>query len=67
MEILRLNRGDSEKAMNEWIESFPQLPVLNNDYTVIRNDLTALFSSVVENAEKNNIKIQDYTTDIQFG
>ena len=43
MEILTISRGDSEIAMKEWIESYPQLPVLNNDYAVIRSDLTTLF------------------------
>lgn len=67
MEILRLNRGESEKAMEEWKNSYPQLPVLNKDYTTIRNDLAALFKTVLDKAEKENLKIQDYNTDVQFG
>lgn len=67
MEILTISRGDSEIAMKEWIESYPQLPVLNNDYAVIRSDLTTLFHSVLDKATEENLKIQDYNTDVQFG
>ena len=67
MEILRLNRGESEIAMEEWKNSFPQLPALNKDYTAIRNDLTVLFRSVLDKAEEENLKVQDYNTDVQFG
>ena len=67
MEILRLNRGESEIAMEEWKNSFPQLPALNKDYTAIRNDLTVLFRSVLDKAEEEKLKVQDYNTDVQFG
>lgn len=67
MEILKLNRGDSEKAMNEWVDSYPNLPVINSEYTIIRNDLTTLFRSVQDNATDENLKVHDYNTDVQFG
>ncbi len=67
MEIRRLNRGDSEKAMQEWIDSYPCPPSLDGEYAVLRSELTKLFRSVVDKAAENNLKIQDYNTDAQFG
>lgn len=67
MKIEKLNRGEAEKAMREWIETFPQLPPLTGEYTVLRNDLTLLFQSVVKTAEEKGLKIRDYYTDAQFG
>ena len=67
MEIKRLNRGEAEKAMREWVDSYPQLPALDGDYSVIRSDLTKLFQSVMEGAESKGFKPRDYYTDAQFG
>ena len=67
MEIKRLNRGEAEKAMSEWIKCCPQLPSVDAEYSVIRNDLSALFQSVIVEAEKKGLKIRDYFTDVQFG
>lgn len=63
MEVKRLNPGDCLKAMNEWINMFPQLPAVEGEYSVIRNDLVNLFSSV-----KNEVGEQgDYYVDEKFG
>ena len=67
MEIKRLNRGEAEKAMSEWVASYPQLPSLEGDYAVLRNDLIDLFQSVLNDAEKKGRKSRDYNTDVQFG
>lgn len=67
MEIRRLNRGEAEKAMKEWIASYPQMPPLDGDYAVLRSDLTGLFRSVLNNAEAKGFKPRDYYTDAQFG
>lgn len=67
MKIEKLNRGESEKAMSEWIENYPNLPNVESDYLVIRNELTRLFRTVVTKAEEKGLKIQDYFTDVQFG
>ena len=67
MEIKKLNRGEAEKAMSEWIDSFPQLPSLDGVYSVLRNDLTTLFQSVMASAESKGFKPRDYYTDAQFG
>ena len=67
MEIKKLNRGEAEKAMSEWIDTFPQLPPLDGAYAVLRNDLTTLFQSVMASAESKGFKPRDYYTDAQFG
>jgi len=67
MEIKRLDRGESELAMKEWVSSYPLLPSVNDDYSLIRDDMTSLFLSVVESAEKNGYGIKDYYIDAQFG
>lgn len=67
MKIQKLNRGEAEKAMQEWIANFPVLPTLNDEYTSIRNDITALFCSVTDAAAERGFPMQDYYTDAQFG
>jgi len=67
MDVKRLNRGEAEKAMGEWITSFPQLPHLEGEYAAIRNDLTNLFESVRISAEEKSSKARDYYIDAQFG
>ena len=58
MKIEKLNRGESEKAMSEWIENYPNLPNVESDYLVIRNELTRLFRTVVTKAEEKGLRIQ---------
>lgn len=67
MEIKRLNRGEAEKAMSEWLASYPQLPALNIEYSALRNDLTNLFQSVMGLAVSNEVRPRDYYIDAQFG
>ena len=67
MEIKRLNRGEAEKAMKEWLDNYPQLPFLEGDYIVLRNDLINYFQSVLKKAEEKGLKPRDYYTDAQFG
>ena len=67
MNIERLNRGEAEKAMCDWIENFPQLPVVSGEYIALRNDLEKLFQNVLNTSEKKSMKIRDYYTDAQFG
>lgn len=67
MEIIKYNRGEAEKAMQEWLNSYPQLPSLNKEYSVIRSDIVKLFRLVEKEVEANNLKIRDYYTDARFG
>ena len=67
MKIKTLNRCEAEKAMMEWLDNYPNQPALNNEYEVIRNDLTRLYKRVADEAAENGLKIQDYNTDVKFG
>lgn len=67
MDIRTLNRGESEKAMKDWIDSCPTPPKLDGEYAILRSDLMKLFQSVVIDANEKGIKIQDYYTDVHFG
>lgn len=67
MEIKKLNRGEAEKAMNEWVEYYPNLPVLDGEYIVVRNDLINLFNSVTKAIEIKGVSMRDYYIDSQFG
>ena len=59
MKIEKLNRGESEKAMSEWINNYPNLPIIGLDYAVIRSDLTKLFQSVLNKANEKGIFVHD--------
>ena len=67
MEILKLNRGEAEKAMNEWIDSYPALPQINSDYIALRHDLKTLFQKLADEWNITNIKTQEYEADVKFG
>jgi hypothetical protein len=67
MVIRRLNRGEAEKAMSEWIATYPQLPPIDGEYALLRNDLLILFQSVTKSAEDKGLAIKDYYVDSQFG
>ena len=67
MVINRLDRGESQTAMDEWVNMCPQLPDVDGEYSVIRNDITNLFTEVKDKSLERGYKIQDYYTDEQFG
>ena len=67
MKIELLNRGEAEKAMRDWIDSFPQLPSINGDYSAVRDDLTQLFQEIRNKAENVETNSRDYFIDSQFG
>ena len=67
MNVRFLNRGEAEKAMGEWLANYPQQPEISEEYDVIRNDLTLLFQSVMQEAENENIKSKEYFIDADFG
>ena len=53
MEMKTLNRGDSQKAMAEWIENYPTLPSVDDSYVSIRSDLQEMNRQVRQDAENN--------------
>jgi len=66
MQIKTLNRGESQIAMNKWIDKCPQLPDVEGDYAVIRNDISNLFSDIKDRAIEQGYRMQDYYVDEQF-
>lgn len=68
MELKTLNRGDSQKAMTEWIENYPALPSIDENYIPIRNDLHELSVKVNQEMEKNpSERRSDYYYDAHMG
>ncbi len=63
MRIEKLSRKEALEAMNTWIANSFTLPVLGNDYTIIRSELTELFVKAKEKAEV----VQGYEMDVRFG
>ena len=66
MVIKRLNRGESQTAMEKWVAMCPQLPDVEGDYVIIRDDITKLFADVKERAIEQGYRMQDYYVDEQF-
>lgn len=66
IEIEKLDRGKAEAAMREWVEFYPQLPKVNEDYLKIRNDLVQLFDSVMKEIDEKELKPREYYTDCKF-
>lgn len=68
MKIKTLNRGEAQKAMNEWIVNYPELPPLDIELSSVRNDIQELNKKVRFDAENNaNVKKFDYYIDAHFG
>ena len=67
MDIQTLNREEAEKAMHEWIESYPRLPLLNDEYLKIRHDLSTLFEKVQNDCNNQEQRTGDYFIDVKFG
>lgn len=67
MEIRKLNRGEAEQAMCEWLASAPQLPSLDEEYTILRSDLSGLFQTIRQETEEAGISLRDYYTDVRYG
>lgn len=69
MVIKTLNRGDSQKAMSEWVENYPALPHIDDSYVSIRNDLQEMNRKVraeaeIEASERRN---DNYYIDAHMG
>ncbi len=68
MKIKTLNRGEAQKAMNDWIVNYPELPSLDSEFSTVRNDIQELNKKVRFDAENvENIKKTDYYIDAHFG
>lgn len=65
--IKTLNNTECQKFMGEWIAcEGTKSPKLDEDYSVIRKDLTALFSKTLEAQEQYKGR-SDYFVDVDYG
>ena len=46
MDIKTLNRGDAQKAMEEWVHSYPDLPPIDSSYNSVRSSIQELNRTV---------------------
>lgn len=50
MDIKTLNRGDAQKAMEEWVHSYPDLPSIDSSYNSVRSCIQELNRTVRDKA-----------------
>lgn len=68
MIVKTLNRGQSQEAMKEWINNYPNLPNIDIDFIQIRSDIIAINNKVRKEIEDDpSIKRPDYYIDYRFG
>ena len=66
MEIKTLNRGEAQKAMDEWIENYPELPSVDSGYASIRNDLQSINRKIRSDIAGTK-RSDNYLTDAYMG
>lgn len=68
MKIATLTRGEAQKAMEEWIENYPQLPNIDKNYSTLRSDIQGINEKVRNELEaKGIVKRADYYIDAHLG
>lgn len=66
MIIKTLNRSESQIAMKEWISNYPELPVVEEDYIKMREEIQSFNQRVREECPKELTK-KDYFVDAHIG
>lgn len=61
-----LSRLESQKAMQEWIANYPNLPKIDDEYIKIRNEIQA-FNRKVREEYPENMPKRDYYIDVHIG
>lgn len=68
MIIKTLTRGQAQEEMKIWVKNYPELPFLEEELLVVREDIGALYTAIKEEIdEDSNIKKLDYSLDYKFG
>lgn len=68
MKIKTFNRGEAQKAMDDWIADYPSLPIIDDELVCLRNDIQELNRQVREAAtELDGAKRNDYYIDTRLG
>ena len=65
MDIKVLNRGDAQKAMEEWISLYPTLPSIDAGYSLMRSKIQEM-NKTVRN-EANDLSDAKYYIDVHLG
>lgn len=65
MEIKKLNNERASIAMKKWIDNYPELPVVDNEYCKIREVLQCAFKTIREKQKEKGKGL--YYLDIHFG
>ena len=68
MIIKTLTRGQAQEAMQNWINNYPNLPVIDSDFEQLRADLQAI-NDTVRKERNNNPEYEKsyYYLDYRFG
>ena len=53
MKIKTFNRGEAQKAMEDWIANYPNLPASDPEYVSIRNDIQEMNTRVRADVDQN--------------
>ena len=68
MIVKTLSRGEAQEAMKDWVDNYPSLPVIDEDFQQLRIDLQTINKRVRTEIENNpEIKRQDYYLDYNLG
>lgn len=67
MKIKTINRIKSNELMKDWINNYPKLPSLDNDYVIIRKNIVELYEEAVEYSEMVSSNRKDYALDSRMG
>lgn len=67
MNVKTLNRGEAQKAMEEWIEHYPVQPELDPEYEQMRIDLQICSEEIRKSVEGLDEKKAKYYIDYMFG
>ncbi len=63
----KFSRGDAQTAMQEWIQNYPVLPEVKNEYVEIRTNIQRLNLQVRDEMVKVEEKKKDYYLDTHLG
>lgn len=67
MNIKTLNRGEAQKAMEDWVQNCPVQPTLDAEYEQIRKDLQIINEEIRKTASGFDEKKAKYYVDYMFG
>lgn len=67
MQLKTLDRGEAQKAMNAWLDGYPNLPEIDKDYLQVREDIEKISLQIASETESVPKTRKDYFTDLYMG